>query len=74
MRLGAPPSCRYHNDDVRRRQTRDSEGSLATLTDRGAIVVLEAPLPVFRSPSVPLRHWFDRVDPIRAGARPSHER
>ena len=52
---------------LRLQQTRAFEGLLSTLTDRGAIVVLEAPLPVFRSPAFRCVDWFNRVNPICAG-------
>ncbi len=52
---------------LRTQQTRDFEGLLSRLTDRGAFVVLEAPLPVFRSPAFRCADWFNRMNPICAG-------
>jgi hypothetical protein len=52
---------------LRTQQTRDFEGLLSTLAARGAFVVLEAPLPVFRSPAFRCADWFNRMNPICAG-------
>ena len=51
-------------DILRAEQVRSFEIPLRQLTDRGVIVILEAPLPVFRAPPFRCADWFNRVNPV----------
>ena len=48
-------------DILRAEQVRAFEIPLRQLTDRGAIVILEAPLPVFRAPPFRCADWFNQI-------------
>jgi peptidoglycan/LPS O-acetylase OafA/YrhL len=52
---------------VRQAEEAASAPLLNQFTARGAEIVLEAPLPVFKSPAFRCADWFDRRNPICAG-------
>jgi len=52
---------------ARQRALSEADGVLDSLVRRGAIVILEAPKPIFRAPAFRCSDWFNRGNPICAG-------
>jgi hypothetical protein len=52
---------------ARQRALSEADGVLDRLVRRGAIVILEAPKPIFRAPAFRCSDWFNRGNPICAG-------
>jgi peptidoglycan/LPS O-acetylase OafA/YrhL len=56
-----------HDDAVALETLAEAKGVLAALSSRGAHVVLEAPKPLFPSPTFRCADWFNRANPICHG-------
>ncbi len=56
-----------HDDDVSPEAEEEARALLARLTSRGSRVVIEAPKPIFPSPTFRCADWFNRSNPICQG-------